>query len=85
MIAAAGTANGHAVGSLSSSSGTSSVRRSNQLKLQAWLPTGICVKSVLMANSYLFQESTPKFLNIEVISSQKEVSVTVDGTTVSFN
>ena len=48
VIAPAGTANGHAVGSLSSSSGTSSVRRSNQLKLQAGLPTGICVKSLLM-------------------------------------
>ena len=47
-VIAAGTANGHAVGSLSSSSGTSSVRRSNQLKLQAGLPAGIYVKSVLM-------------------------------------
>ena len=29
------------------------------------------------------QESTPKFLNVEVVSGQKVVSVTVDGTTVS--
>ena len=47
-VIAAGTANGHAVGSLSSSSGTSSVRRSNQLKLQAGLPTGICMESLLI-------------------------------------
>ena len=84
----AGTANGHSVGAASSggSSGVS-VRRSNQLKLQAGLPV---VRSYVPGNgkrlyaiSLLLQESTPKFLNVEVVSSQKLVSVTVDGTTVS--
>ena len=31
------------------------------------------------------QESVPKFLTIEVLSSKSKASVTVDGTTVSWN